>query len=192
MRDFNFFSPYIDKSKQKKDRTLFFGIGAAVIAFAIVGTFLWNSISTIKLNSDIKALNEELNKPDKIEKLRKAEELIKKQEIMNSYFDGIKVIYSSVESRNTVTSVFMQSLTAKMPQGVSFKSMAIDGQNVQVQGIAKTRAAIAELQYNLKNLSSVSEVSISSIAGGTDKSTNGEYTFSLKCTLKDVEKNANK
>jgi type IV pilus assembly protein PilN len=189
MRDFNFFSPYIDKSKQKKDRTLFFGIGAAVIAFAIVGTFIWNSISTIKLNSDIKALNAELSKPEKVEKLRKAEELIKKQEIMNKYFDGIKIIYNSIDSRNIVTSKFMQSLTSTMPQGVSFKSMAIDGQTVQIQGTAKTRAAIAELQYNLKSIPAVSEASVSSIAGGTDKSTNGEYTFSLKCTLKDVEKN---
>jgi type IV pilus assembly protein PilN len=189
MRDFNFFSPYIDQSKQKKDKTILFVVGAGVIAFAIVGSFLWNSISTVKLNSDIKALNEELNKPDKVEKLRKAEELIKKQEIMNKYFDGVKVIYKSVESRNTVSSSFMQSLTAKMPKGVSFKSMVIDGQTVQVQGTSNTRSAIAELQYNLKSLEAVSEASVSSIAGGVDKSTNGEYTFSLKCTLKDVEKN---
>jgi Tfp pilus assembly protein PilN len=189
MRDFNFFSPYIDESKQKKDKTILFVVGAGVIAFAIVGTFLWNSISTVKLNKDIKTLNDELNRPDKVEKLRKAEELIKKQEIMNKYFDGVKVIYGSVESINTVSSSLIHSLTSKMPKGISFKAMAIDGQTVQVQGTSNSRTAIAEFQYNLKSLPIISEVSVSSIAGGIDKSTNGEYTFSLKCTLKDVEKN---
>lgn len=191
MRDFNFFSPYIDKSKQKKDRTLFFGIGAAVIAFAIIGSFLWNSISTMKLNRDIKALNAELSKPDKIEKLKKAEELIKKQDIMNKYFDGIKVIYSSVESRNTVSSKLMQSLTSTMPKGVSFNSMTIDAQNIQIQGAADSRVPIAELEYNLKALPMISGVHVSIIAGTDDKSGKSKYTFSLKCTLKDVEKNAN-
>ncbi len=189
MRDFNFFSPYIDKSKQKKDKTILFVVGAGIIAFAIIGTFLWNSISTLKLNSDIKALNEELSKPDRVEKLRKAEELIKKQEIMNKYFDGVKIIYNTIERRNVITSKFMQSLTSTMPQGVSFKSMIIDAQTAQVQGTANSRVAIAELEYNLKALPMTSDVHVSIISAAEDKSGNGEYGFSLKCTLKDVEKN---
>ncbi|ERI94168.1 fimbrial assembly protein PilN [Clostridiales bacterium oral taxon 876 str. F0540] len=188
MRDFNFFSPYIDKSKEAKDRNLYYAIGAAIIGIIIVGTFAWNSISILKLNNDIKSLNAELSKPDKIEKLKQAEELNKKQEILNKYYVGVNVIFNTINSNNAVSSDLLTSLSATLPGGVSFKSMAIDGQTIQIQGTGNSRTSIGELEYNLKKLGKFSEVQVSSINGG-DKD---DYAFALKCTLKDVEKNENK
>lgn len=192
MRDFNFFSPYIGKSKEAKDKTLYFGIGAAIIGIIIVGTFAWNSISILKLNNDIKSLNVELSKPERVEKLKQAEELNKKQEILNKYYEGVNVIFNTIDSTNAVTSDLLNSLSSTLPQGVSFKSMALDGQTVQIQGTAKSRVSIGELEYNLKKLDRISETQVSSITGGDDTGNKGEYSFSLKCTLKDVEKNENK
>lgn len=192
MRDFNFFAPYIGKNKSDKNKNLYIRITAVVVVGFIGATLLWNSISLLMLNRDIKNLNSELNKPDKVEKLRQAEILNNKQEILNKYYAGLENIFTDVENRNRISSELMADLSSTMPKGVSFKSMNLDGQTIQIQGEAGSRVAIAELQHNLKQLEFVAEVSVSTINDGSGSGSQGAYSFALKCTLKDVEKNEDK
>lgn len=192
MRDFNFFSPYLGKKKEIKNKNLYFGIVGGILVLIIAGTFVFNSINILLLKRDIKDLNADLSKPETVQKLKQSEDLNKKQEIMNKYFEGINVIFNSINDNNAVSSDKLTSLASTLPSGTSFKNMSIDGQTVSIQGTAKNRVSIGEFQHNLKQLNWISNVQVSSITGGEDGTSKGDYSFVLKCSLKDVDKNENK
>ena len=50
-----------------------------------------------------------------------------------------------------------------------------------MQAKSSNRTAIGEIEHNLKKLNFIQDVYVGGIAGDT------EYTFDLKCTLKDVD-----
>ncbi|SKA80369.1 Tfp pilus assembly protein PilN [Clostridium sp. USBA 49] len=187
MNDFNFFLPYLNKNKSNKDTNLYIIVSAIILMFFVGGTFLWNSISIIKLNKDINEINAQLKNPEKAEKLKKAEDISNKEKILNKYYDGVKLIVKEINKKDLVKSELLIDIASTLPKDVSFKSIVFDEQFIHIQGISQKRVSIAELQYNLKQLKFISDVQISSITDGSD----GGYSFTLKCVLKDVEQNEN-
>lgn len=191
MRDFNFFLPYIDEKKDIKNKKTYVVSIIAILSIIIVGSFLYNTIYSFKLNKDIKALKNEFQASENQQKLKKAEELNKKIDIMNKYYENVQLVYNTVDAKCIVNSSLLYDISKCIPKEVSFKTMAIDNSSIQIQGISKGRVAIAELEHNLKELDSISDVHVSNI-NSENGSINGDYSFSLKCMLKGVDKNENK
>ena len=54
-----------------------------------------------------------------------------------------------------------------------------------IKGTSSDRAAIAELKYNLSKLQVMVDVYVNSI--NTQNAVEGEYSFEIKCVLKEVE-----
>lgn len=187
MRDFNFFLPYIDEKKEIKNKKIYVVTITGVLAILILGSLLYNTIYSFKLKSDIKALKNEFETAENQEKLKKAEELNKKMDIMNKYYENVELVYNSVEAKAIVNSSLLYDISKSIPKEVSFKTMTIDTSSIQIQGIAKGRVSIAELEHNLKQLSRVQEVHVSTI-NSENGAINGDYSFSLKCMLKGGDK----
>ncbi len=187
MKDFNFFKPYLGQKKQSKNKMIYIITTLGLFTTLVLGTFLWNSLSIFKLEKDIDKLKSQYNSKENQDKLQQMHKLEKKYEVLIKYYDGVKVVYASVEDNSKVDSNFLNKITSTIPGDISFKTINVDGANLQIQGISKSRKAIGEFQHNLKKLNFVSEVHISNIGGeGTDST--GEYNFNLKCLLKGVNK----
>ncbi|GKU32021.1 PilN domain-containing protein [Clostridium folliculivorans] len=185
MNDFNFFAPYQGKQKQVVNKKIYIYTVSAVVLLFIVGTFAWNSINVYMLNRDIDKFQSSINSTKVQDKVKKAEEVNKKIDVLNKYDDGLTKINEGINSRNIISSSLLNNINSTLPADVYFKSITVDGSNLSIQGVSKSRTAIGEVQHNMKALDIVGDAQIGNISG--DDSDNGNYTFDLKCTLKDVD-----
>jgi len=191
MKDFNFFLPYLDNKKGKDNKRIHAMTALSILGILVVGSLIYNTAYTFKLKYDIKNLQNTYNSSENQEKLKEAEALSRKYEILDKYYENVELIYNSLETKEVVNSKLMFDISKSIPKEVSFKTMSIDSAGIQIQGLSENRVAIGELEHNLKNISSILDVHVNNINSDTSSSTGGN-SFSLKCTLKGVDKNEDK
>lgn len=177
--DMNFFAPYVGEKKEKQNKNLYiYSVGAFLSVF-ILGSLVWNTANIMLLNNKIKYYNNELNKPEVIEKIAKYDDLNNKGNILNSYDKSVTAILSSLKTREIVTSNLLDKLSASIPSEVTFKNITINNNEISIQAVSTTREAIAEVQHNLRELNNINDVYISGISGEE------VYNFNIKCQLKE-------
>ncbi|MBB6697839.1 PilN domain-containing protein [Clostridium algidicarnis] len=191
MKDFNFFLPYLDNKKGKDNKRVHAMTALSILGILVVGSLIYNTAYTFKLKYDIKNLQNTYNSSENQEKLKEAEALSRKYEILNKYYENVELLYNSLETKEVVNSKLMFDISKSIPKEVSFKTMSIDSAGIQIQGLSENRVAIGELEHNLKNISSILDVHVNNINSDTSSTTGGN-SFSLKCTLKGVDKNEDK
>ncbi|MBU3206711.1 PilN domain-containing protein [Clostridium algidicarnis] len=191
MKDFNFFLPYLDNKKGKDNKRIHAMTALSILGILVVGSLIYNTAYTFKLKYDIKNLQNTYNSSENQEKLKEAEALSRKYEILDKYYENVELIYNSLETKEVVNSKLMFDISKSIPKEVSFKTMSIDSAGIQIQGLSENRVAIGELEHNLKNISSILDVHVNNISSDTSSSSGGN-SFSLKCTLKGVDKNEDK
>lgn len=178
--DMNFFAPYVGEKKEKQNKNLYIYSVGAFLAVFILGSLVWNTTSIILLDKKIEYYNNELNKPDIIEKIAKYDDLNNKQNTLTSYDKSITNIILSLKTREVVTTNLLDKLSASIPSDITFKNVTINNSEISIQAISTTREAIAEVQHNLRELNNIQDVYISGISGEE------VFNFNIKCLLKEV------
>ena len=181
VRDMNFFAPYQGKRKEEKNKNIYVYSLAGFLSVAIVGTLAWNTTNILLLNSKIKKLNEELEQDHIKEKIVKWEDISKKSDILTRYDSEITKIIGALDTREVVTTNLLDKLSSTLPTEVTFNSINITNTEITIQAISTSRVAIGEIEHNLKKLNIMQDVYIGGISGDEN------YTFDIKCVLKDVE-----
>lgn len=176
-RDINFFSTYQLKSQDKKNQNLYSYIFGGTVGLFIIGTFTFNQFQTYQLNKKIAELNEELSSPGIVEKIDESDRVYQMLELLNQYDQDVTVLIDNINSRDIVTTTLLNQISSTIPTDVTFSSLSLTNTSVTMQATSETRTAIAEVQYNLKQLPFISDVYVGSI------SPDAPYTFSLSCTI---------
>lgn len=179
--DINFFTPYQGQKKEEKNKIIYVYSSVGFLTVAILGTLVWNTASLAILKGQIKSYEAKLNAPEIVEKLNEANEVARRTEILKKYDASLSEAITAVETREVVSTKILNVLSSTLPSEVSFNSINLTNTEVSIQAVSSTRTAIAELQYNLKQLDNVQDVYIGAISGEES------YTFDVKCVLKDVE-----
>ena len=180
-RDINFFSSYQGKKKEKKNKNIYIASLLGFLAIFIVGTLTWNTFNILKTEKQIKEYQAQLEDPAIKEKVAEAEEVSAELDILSRYDKEITNVYKSVTTRDIVSNEILNMVSSTLPTEVSFNSLNVTNTEITMQATSTNRTAIAEVQYNLKQLRNIQEVYIGSIAGDE------KYTFDIRCTLKDGE-----
>ncbi|MCT4509433.1 MAG: PilN domain-containing protein [Tepidibacter sp.] len=186
MRDFNFFSPYIDQNKKSKNNNILIFLSIIIIIISMCGFILYTNMKIKKLEEQKAKYEGYLNSKKVVKELKKVNEKKAKVEIMKNYYNAVSDINIEMSEADKINTVLMDRISSKLPTDLFLKSMNIDGVNVNMQGVAMNRTCIGELEYNLKQLGVFDLVHISNISKESDESEN--FTFALKCTLKGGEK----
>lgn len=185
MRDINFFSYYQDKKQEKRDEKIYFYIAYGILALVILSTFAINTVKIIALNKDIKDYSNKLGAAEIQEKLKEAQEISDKIDILSNYESALSDVASAVTKNDIITDDLLNDITGALPSDVSFKDFKIEGYDVTISGVTHSRTAIGEFQHNLRQLSKVKDVQVSEIA---KSNTVGEdYSFNMTCVLKEVK-----
>lgn len=190
MNDFNFFSPYLATKKERDQKWIFVTMGGIITCFIVV-SLVWNTVNIFILKSKITTLNNSINDASIQEQLRTSEALAKKSESLKKLNTDLNEIYNYINSRSIIKQELMVNISGILPEGVALKTMTADGKTIQIQATSKSRTAIGEFQHNLKQKNEFKDVSISNINSDLAAS-DAQFTFSIKCVLKDVDNNANK
>lgn len=179
--DINFFAPYQGKKKEQKNKIIYVYSSVGFLTVAILGTLVWNTANISILNSQINKYEAKLKKAEIQEKLVEVKDVARKAEALKSYDRGLSEAVTALETREVVSTKILNMLSSTLPSEVSFNSVNLTNTEVSIQAVSSSRTAIAELQYNLKQLDNVQDVYIGAISGDE------LYTFDVKCVLKDVE-----
>lgn len=179
-RDINFFSTYQTARHQQKNQNRYLYVLVGAISLFIVITFGWNQFHMMKVNKHITELETKLADPAIQEQIKESDIAFKTSEILEQYDSGLTSLLTNIESRDLITTQKLDLISSTIPSEVQFGSLSITNTNITISATSTSRTAIAEVQHNLKQLDFIADVYIGSI-GGTDT-----YSFSLNCTLKDV------
>ncbi|MDZ5010241.1 pilus assembly protein PilN, partial [Clostridium perfringens] len=90
-------------------------------------------------------------------------------------------IVGALKTREVVTTNLLDKLSSSLPTEVTFNSINITNTEISIQAVSTSRVAIGEIEHNLKKLNNIQDVYIGGISGDE------QYTFDIKCVLKDVE-----
>ena len=184
-KDINFFTPYQEKRKESKSlHTYVYGI-TAIVMFAIVVSFGVNCFRIYRLEKDIKYYTNEMNDSKFSLQLKHAENVNDQINILTDYDNRIADISKAVRKRDLVSDTLLNNISSTIPSEINLKSIAINIGNISLQGISTNRTAVAELKYNLSNLEELDSVYVNSI--NNNGAVEGEYSFDIKCILKDVD-----
>ena len=179
-RDINFFSTYQTARHQKKNQNMYSYVLGGAVALFVIGTFVYRQIQISNINREIKELETVLLDPAIQEQIKESDIAFKTSEILEQYDSGLTSLLTNIESRDLITTQKLDLISSTIPSEVQFGSLSITNTNITISATSTSRTAIAEVQHNLKQLDFIADVYIGSI-GGTDT-----YSFSLNCTLKDV------
>lgn len=185
MKDINFFKPYLGKHKEKiNSKKYIYGSGIIVGAFIII-SFGVNTTRIFLLDRSINDYKSKLADTEIQEKLKDAENVNKEMTLLKQYDTSLTGIAVSVEKRDNVSDKLLKDISSTLPSQVSFKNLDIVGNIISIKGISTERTAIAELKHNLSELPTMEDVYVNSI--DAQSAIEGDYSFDIKCVLKDVE-----
>lgn len=185
MKDLNFFKPYLGKKKEKINFNIYIYGALLITGLFIIISFGINTHKIISLNNSINEYNEQLAASDIQVQLKDAENINKQIEILKEYDSSLADILISVKERDNVSATLLKEINSTMPSEVAFKNLDIVENIVLLKGTSTNRTAVAELKHNLSKLPIMTDVYVNSI--GTQGVVEGEYSFEIKCVLKDVE-----
>ena len=182
MRDINFFKPY--KSKGGKTRYFYKSL-LIILAVAILGSFSINTVRMILLKKEVESYQSKLDDKNTKKQLTLVEENNRESKAVTNYNNDLKIVLSSMETRDVVNNTILDQISSTLPSVVNFKTMNINNEAVSIQGVTTQRTTIGELEHNLKSLDIIDNVHVESISQSGDESLEGEFTFNLKCYLKE-------
>jgi len=185
MRDVNFFSPYIGRKKQIKNSKIYIYGALTLALLAITLTFGINITKLLMLEKSIKVYNDKLTASEMQTKFMEAENVNKQIDILKQYDSSLSEISKAVKYRDNVSEKLLKGLNSTFPNQISLKNLDIIENTIVLKGTSTDRIGVAELQHNLSKLPVMIDVYVSSIA--TQNAVEGEYSFDIKCVLKEVE-----
>lgn len=183
LRDLNFFTPYIEKKKSKNTPQLVLYTMAFILLLSMVGLYGRNWVVMNRMNVQIKLMVSEMSEEKNLQKIKKYEETKQKLDTLKAYYQTISKLNNAMARDSVISSKLLMELNSALPQNTFLQSMNLDKSNLQLQGVSSSRPAIAEYQYNLKQLGLFDEVSVTNI--NVEQADTGNFIFSMKCVIKD-------
>jgi len=180
-KDMNFFSQFEGKRNGKSSSDIYVYLACGIVSAIIIGTVLWNSILIFITNRSIKDYEAKLNTTEVQDKIQESDKANSQIDSLTKYDSVISIIYNGVETHNVVTTKLLNQISSTLPTEVYLIKVDINNNEINLQGKSKNKVAIAEFEQNLTKLDSVESAFVKNIAGEQ------EFTFDLKCILKDVE-----
>ena len=138
----------------------------------------------ILLNKSINDYNEKLSASEIQTQLKEAEDINKQIDILKQYDTALTDVAISVKDRDNVSDTLLKDISSTLPSEVSFKNLDVVENTIAIKGTSTNREAVAELKHNLSELPIMEDVYVNSI--DTQSAVEGEYSFDIKCVLKDV------
>lgn len=181
MKDFNFFEPYLFKSRKMNTKRLVTFVFSSILSFIIVIYPLIKSSEIKKLQEEIYAINQAIESPDRISKFRIIEANRMQLNKLKGELEFFKKLQTKMLKEDKISHTLIQSIIEDVPKGIYFDTLTIKDDYIEIQSIATYKASIAQMERNLRNNIAFEEIFISSIIDN-----NGYYAFTITFKVKDV------
>lgn len=187
MKDFNFFSIYVDGKKNLRRKVLKTVLGLLFLVLVFGSIFAFYHLKIIRLKAQLTNLEADITSKERIEGVNRYKETTKKIEILNQYYTAIDGINVQINEISNIKTEFLRGIEETFPEDIYIKVMSATSSEIRMQGVSKSRVAIAEFQHNLKNIEEFIDVYVSVLNKEPDITDN--YIFTISCILKEVVEN---
>lgn len=182
MRDFNFFETFEQKKKRRDGPTVSFPVVIALLVLAAAAWPAWNYFQLSQLNDDVVSSRNRLETDPRYPLFevveQKQAELAEQQVILEQMEKSAELIMA----REVIDELLLFTIATSMPDDTSLNSMSISGRDVQMQGVASGKPAVAELEYNIRQTGRFEQIFIPSMSENE-----GLWQFNLVFRIKGGE-----
>jgi len=185
MRDLNFFSIYQGNTRERNNDFTPFYIASAVVAITIIAVSGFYAVRLFMVGSSIKEYTDKLNSEKIQTQLKEAEVVNDKLSILKEYEGSLSSVINSIRKADLIDAQFLPGMAGAVPSDISYTEWKMEGYELKIKGISKTRSAVAELEHNLKALPELKLVHVYKIRVGDD--VKDPLTFEMTCVFKEVE-----
>lgn len=185
MGDLNFFSIYQGSIKEKKNEAIYIYIAAGIVAMAIFFSLAFNVVRLLIIKGQINDYTAKLNATEVQSKLKEAEIINDKLSILNEYEGSLTNVVKAVKETSLIDDKLLIDISGAVPGDISLREWKMDNYELTIKGATHTRAAVAEFEHNLKQLSQFKLVHVDKIKVG--EAVGDDFTFEMTCILKEVE-----
>jgi Tfp pilus assembly protein PilN len=180
MKDFNFFSPYL---QEKRNKRLKRNYTITIVSLVIIGLLSFAVLNTYQINqykSEISKVESYLNAEQTKKLQTKYEETKKSMSIVNKYYDKMLEVDKALNAQNTIHTSLLDKLSSVMPQDSNIVSMSINMKDLEIKYSIIDLIPLAELEHNLRALDIFDKVHVSIVDADIN------YHAIISCRLKDV------
>ena len=185
MRDFNFFEPFQQKEKKSQVKGLPFWAIALILLIIAASWPAYNFFRIYTLRSEAQTLEERLVNDPNYHKLAEVEQ---KEADLLSYQDmlaSLELADETIRESELIDERLFFVISGTLPRDLALNSMSINGRNIQVQGFAGSKPAIAEMEFNLRNTGEFENIFVPSISEN-----NGLFNFGMTFQIRGVSNGA--
>jgi type IV pilus assembly protein PilN len=181
MRDFNFFEPFISKEKKSEARGVPAKTLAVLLVLVLAAVPAYNFFQLYTLRSEAQALETRLlNDPNYIklaEVEQKEADLVQYRVQLSNLSRADEAILASEQINERLLFV----ISGTLPRDLALNAMSINQGTIQVQGVAASKPAIAEMEYNLRQTGEFANIFVPSISEN-----DGLFNFALTFQIGEV------
>lgn len=185
MKDLNFFSIYQGNIKARKDEKIYIYIAVVVLATIIVLTSGVYVVKLFSIDNSIKNYTNKLNSDIIQTKFKEATIVNDKLSILNEYEGSLSSVIKSMKDTNLVDDKLLIGISGAVPSDISISEWKMEGYDLTMKGITKSRSAVAELEHNLRILPEFKLVHVDEIKVGN--TAGDDFTFKITSIVKEVE-----
>ncbi len=182
MRDLNFFEPYLFREQKAEEKRPLYTLLKALaillivaIPAGILGGVLYNQ-------ADIAKMQAELSSPAMQETLKRIDDKQKKLLRLQTIQPVLQQADAALKFTDYVDDKQLQAIAAAVPQNLVIGNTVIGIEGCEISGTALKKAAIAELEYNLRHSGLFDSIFLDEMA-----LMESNYEFKITFSLKGVQ-----
>lgn len=176
MREMNFFRPYLKEKPKANPVRLLILLSALLIvgglAYATIDLYIRQNMA----QQELVRLDEELQKPERVEAVKRIDEKNEKLKIIDGLEEALHANQLEFDKINVVSDDFMNLLNAQVPDGAMITNLNVGGEAVDISGSAINHHAVSQFVYNLRQTGRFYLINIQSIQ---NQDANYDFTISL-------------
>lgn len=161
MSQLNFFSPYLKTEKTSPVKPI--SVVFVIILLITVVSYVVLQLQIFVLKSQIAAKERVLASMDTVE-LQYLADTKEKIANLTNFQAQMGQTENAINEKDFIKLEFLQKFFAAVPSDILFQDLVIEQTEWRILGTAKTRAAIAEFEYNLRKSGIVNEIEVTDIS----------------------------
>lgn len=163
MKDLNFFSTYSKRTEKRINKSkLIYG---AAIAISVIMVFLatYNFFIIRKANKDLLASKQQVEKFETNEKIDEIHEKEADLAELKENVSKLNVLDDYVREKDIINEGLLSTIRNAIPADLFLRNMVLNYDSIKIEGNSLGKEAIAQFQYNIKNLDVFVEVFVPQI-----------------------------
>ncbi len=161
MPQLNFFSPYLKTEKTSPVKPI--SVVFVIILLVTIASYIVLQLQVFVLKSQISAKERVLASMDTVE-LQYLAETKEKIANLTSFQAQMGETEKAISEMDFIKLEFLQKIFTAVPPDVLFQDLATEQTEWRILGTAKTRAAVAEFEYNLRKSGVVNGITVTNIS----------------------------